>query len=102
MRQFYQQHRIPPTSVELEWSDYVELFPINDEKTRKRLEARIIKEDLATRQIRRLVQTIQLGHAPKPESKLSPLKRPADLRLQTFAKSNLCARLNEGEVHSMI
>jgi hypothetical protein len=46
MRQFFLQNRIPPTSVELDWSDYVELLPVKDEKTRQRLERRILKENL--------------------------------------------------------
>lgn len=38
MRQFYLLNPIQPISVELDWSDYVELLPVKDAKTRKRLE----------------------------------------------------------------
>ncbi len=64
MRQFFLLNRIPPTSVELDWSDYVELLPVKDEKTRKRLERRILKEVLNTVEIRQLVREIR--DLPKP------------------------------------
>ena len=89
MRQFYFLNQKWPTSAKLEWSDIVELLPVKDAKTRQRLEARILKEDLNTRQIRKLVKAVR--HVPTPEeiSKLPPLKRPADLKLHTYAKSKL-------------
>jgi endonuclease YncB( thermonuclease family) len=74
----------------------MELLPIKDEKTRKRLEQRILKEDLSTRQIREVVR--QVRDLPKPSSKLAPLKRPADLRLNTFSVSPLRAKLKAEEV----
>ena len=46
MRQFYTLNPIRPAPDELGWTDKVELLPIKDEKKRKRLEARILKEDL--------------------------------------------------------
>ncbi len=96
MRQFYQLNPILPTSVELDWSDYIELLPVKDEETRKRLEQRILKEDLSTRQIRRVVREVR--DLPKPSAKLPPLKRPADLRLNTFSISPLRRKLKDGEV----
>ncbi|HCI44977.1 MAG TPA: hypothetical protein DE315_05565, partial [Candidatus Omnitrophica bacterium] len=96
MRQFYLLNRIQPMSVELDWSDYIELLPVKDEKTRKRLEQRILKEDLNTVEIRQVVRGIR--DLPKPSAKLAPLKRPADLKLDTFALSPLRAKLKDGEV----
>ncbi|MBI5416233.1 MAG: hypothetical protein HZA29_05400 [Candidatus Omnitrophica bacterium] len=88
MRQFFLLNRILPMSVELDWSDYIELLPVKDEKTRKRLEQRILKEDLNTVEIRQLVREI-LREPEKDPSALPPLKRPADLELNTFALSPL-------------
>ena len=97
MRQFFLLNPIPPTSVELDWSDYIELLPVKDEKTRKRLEQRILKEDLSTVEIRQLVREIRREPEKDPSS-LAPLKRPADLKLNTFAISPLRAKLKDGEV----
>ena len=97
MRQFFLANPILPMSVELDWSDYIELLPVKDEKTRKRLEQRILKEDLNTVQIRQLVREIR-REPEKDPSALPPLKRPADLRLDTFAVSPLRAKLKDGEV----
>lgn len=97
MRQFYLRNPILPTSGVLDWSDYVELLPVKDEKTRQRLERRILKEDLNSSQIRRLVRAIRREPEKEP-STLPPLKRPTDLRLDTFAVSPLRAKLKDGEV----
>ena len=97
MRQFYLRNPILPTSGVLDWSDYVELLPVKDEKTRQRLERRILKEDLNSSQIRRLVREIRREPGKDP-SALPPLKRPADLRLDTFSISPLRAKLKDGEV----
>ncbi|OGX39866.1 MAG: hypothetical protein A3D87_00140 [Omnitrophica WOR_2 bacterium RIFCSPHIGHO2_02_FULL_50_17] len=97
MRQFYLLNPIQPSTVELDWTDYIELLPVKDEKTRQRLERRILKEDLNSSQIRRLVREIR-REPEKDPSALPPLKRPADLRLDTFAVSPLRARLKDGEV----
>ena len=96
MRQFYLRNPILPTSGVLDWSDYVELLPVKDEKTRKRLEQRILKEDLNTVEIRQVVREVR--DLPKPSPKLPPLKRPADLRLNTFSISPLRAKLKAGQV----
>ena len=96
-RQFYLRNPIQPLAVELDWTDYVDLLPVKDEKTRKRLEQRIIKEDLNSSQIRQLVRKIR-REPEKGPSALPPLKRPADLRFDTFAVSPLRAKLKDGEV----
>ncbi len=96
MRQFFLSNPIQPLTVELDWTDYVELLPVKDEKTRKRLEQRILKEDLKSVEIRQLVREVR--DLPQSSAKLPPLKRPADLRLNTFAISPLRAKLKDGEV----
>ena len=98
MRQFYLLNPILPKSVELNWSDYVELLPIKDGKIRRRLEQRVMKEGLNTLELRQLVQKIRKGPRPKSSSKLPPLKRPVDLKLHTFAKSTLSCKLEKGHV----
>ena len=98
MRQFYLlnlKHSVPR---ELDWTDYVELLPIKDELTRKRLEVRVLKEDLTSAELRQLVRKIRKGPPPQSSSKLPPLKRPTDLKLHTFAKSTLSYKLPDGYV----
>ncbi len=76
MRHFYLLHPKQATSPELDWSDYVELLPVKDEKTRKRLEGRILKENLKSVEIRQLVREVR--DLPKPAkisyAKLIPRK----------------------------
>ncbi len=97
MRQFYLLNPIQPATVELDWTDHIELLPLKDGKARQRLERRILKEDLNSSQIRRLVREIR-REPEKESSTLPPLKRPVDLRLDTFAVSPLRAKLKDGEV----
>jgi len=59
MRQFYLLNRIQPPAVKLDWTDYVELLPVKDEKTRRLLERRVIEEDLDSKQLRQLVQKVR-------------------------------------------
>ncbi len=96
MRQFYLLNPIRPISGELDWSDYVELLPVKDEKTRKKLEQRILKEGLKSIEIRQLVREVR--DLPKPSAKLPSLKRPADLRFHTFCVSPLRVKLKGNEV----
>jgi len=97
MRQFYLLNPIQPISVELDWSDHVELLPVKDAKTRKRLERRILKENLNSFQLRRLVREIR-REPDKDPSSLPPLKRPAGLKLNTFSVSPLRVKLKDSEV----
>lgn len=97
-RLFYKAHPISSPSNLLDWSDYVELMPIRDEKLRKRLEDRILKENLNSKEIRRIVLNIRQGTSQPIEEKLPPLKRPGDLRLNTFARSPVTGECEEDEV----
>src|SRR3989338_8576310 len=96
MRRFYLLNQKESVTTQLDWTDYVELLPVKDEKTRKRLEQRILKEDLKSVEIRHLVR--QVRDLSRPSAELPPLKRPADLRFDTFAVSPLRAKLKDGEV----
>jgi len=98
MRQFYLLNQKHSISSELDWSDHVELLPIKDDKTRKRLEERILEEDLTSAELRQLVQKIRKGSHSKSSSQLPPLKRPVELKLNTFAKSTLSYKLQDGYV----
>jgi hypothetical protein len=93
MRQFYLLNRIQPLTVELGWSEQVELLPVRDEKARRQLERRIVKESLNCAEIRKLVRAFRRGtdgtSAPaapleKPGPVLPALKRPAGLRFHGF------------------
>jgi endonuclease YncB( thermonuclease family) len=90
MRSFYLQNPNRQVPDELDWTDHVELLPVKDEKLRKRLEQRLIKDDLNSRELRKLVRDARGVEARKsPLPNLPPLKRPVDLKLNTFAKSTL-------------
>ena len=112
MRQFYLQNQKRSAPSELDWTDYVELMPVKDDKVRKRLEQRAIKEGLNSRQLRREVRAVRgtqehkgageqehkstgeqenksTGEQEHKEINLPPLKRPSDLTLNTFAESSV-------------
>jgi endonuclease YncB( thermonuclease family) len=95
MRQFYLTYPKRAVTHELDWTDYVELLPIKDDQTRRRLETRAVKEDLTSIEIRQLVHKVREVPA-KPARKLAPLKQPGDLKLNTFAKSKLAYKLPAG------
>ena len=105
MRHFYTHHSILPTSAELGWSDYVELMPVRDEKKRKHFEHRILKDGLKSREIREEVRRLRRETKkdasparPHSEKPMPPLKRPTGLRLNTFSRSLLRAKIKEGYV----
>jgi endonuclease YncB( thermonuclease family) len=104
MRQFYTFHPIAPVAGQLKWTDYVELMPVRDEKTRKRLEARILKEGLKSKDIRRVVRRLNTSQSHKDteshvtEKPLPPLKRPTGLKVNTFSLSPLKVKLKDGDV----
>ncbi|HSV43495.1 MAG TPA: DUF1016 N-terminal domain-containing protein [Candidatus Bathyarchaeia archaeon] len=94
MRHFYEENPIFPTPGKLGWNDYVELMPVKDEKKRRLLEQRILKEGLKSREIRQEVRRLRRETEPKtitvkPQKNLPPLKRPADLALHTFGLAAL-------------
>ncbi len=105
MRSFYSLHpKISSTSTKLDWSDYVELMPVRDEKTRKQLEQRILKEGLRAKDIRNEVKRLRLEQegvedAPPVSAKTAPpLKSPSDLVLHTYSRSTLDVHLSENKI----
>lgn len=56
MRRVYLASRKRPTSVELAWSQQVELLPVGAAKLRERLAKKAVREGLTSRQIRALVR----------------------------------------------
>jgi len=60
-RQFYLRYQKSPISGQLDWSDYVELLPVSDEKNRQDLEQRVLKGNLNTFELRRLVRQLRKG-----------------------------------------
>src|SRR3989338_1918012 len=99
MRRSSDLNPIQPLTAELDFTHYVELLPIKDEKIRERLEKRVLKENLTAVEIRQLVQKVR--HFPEKKSssaKIPPLKPPTELKLNTFAKSTLSYKLQDGYV----
>jgi endonuclease YncB( thermonuclease family) len=96
MRQFYLLNPIQPKSVELNWSQQIELLPIEDTQARKDLQKRAVKEDLTSTDLRQMVKKIRKVSTVKRPKKFAPLKFPTDLKLNTFAKSKLAYKLPDG------
>ncbi len=84
MRLYYLASPIHPASDELDWSHQTELLSVKDKKLRRQLARRAVKEGLASRDIRRLVQEAQSENGKN----LPPLVRPTDLRLSTFRQAD--------------
>lgn len=63
MRQFYMLNQKHSVASELDWTDYVELLPVEDARTRKRLEQRIIKEELTSKAVRQILNSTNCGCA---------------------------------------
>lgn len=98
MRHFYLLNPKQSVATELDWTDYVELLPIEDARTRQRLEQRILKENLNSKEVRQIVRKVRQLPEAKSTAKLPPLKRPTDLKLNTFRKSKLGSKLKDGDV----
>lgn len=97
MRQFYRLNPIQPATVELNWTDYVELLPIKNAEIRKQLEQKALKENLNARQLRQLVRTVRQEADSKATSQ-PPLDFPTDLQFHTFSISPHRGRLKANEV----
>ncbi len=59
MRRFYLNNRNRPTSADLNWSQHVELLPVTNKADKRRLERRIISDNLSPRQIRQEVRQLK-------------------------------------------
>jgi len=92
MRRFYLAHPNTLPAAHLSWSQHVEMMPIADVATRRRLERQIIREKLSRRQVRHIVRRTlkekrSLSHdSPQPNAKPIPIALPCERRpLQVFA-----------------
>ena len=56
MRRFYLAHPNTQPAANLTWSQYVEMMPIADIATKRRLERQVIHEKLSRRQVRHMVR----------------------------------------------
>jgi endonuclease YncB( thermonuclease family) len=90
MRRLYLAYPYSAPARNMTWTNYAELLKIDDVKKREALARRIEKEGLTKQDVRALVRR------PKPVGSLPPLKRPTDLRLDTYARSGVSAKLLEG------
>jgi endonuclease YncB( thermonuclease family) len=63
MRKFYLSYSKSSAPTELGWTHYVELFSVQDAKTRERLEKLAVKEKLSARDLRKLIQQENSGQA---------------------------------------
>jgi len=52
-------HRIRPPAAELNWSQHVELLPVTTKTDKQRLEQRIVRDNLSSRQIRQEVRQVK-------------------------------------------
>jgi endonuclease YncB( thermonuclease family) len=94
MRRFYLHHRKSQPAGKLTWTSHVELLRVQDPKSRRSLERRVIEEGMGKYEIRALVNRV--NDLPQTSKKLPPLKQPGDLKLNTFAKSTLSYKLPKG------
>lgn len=80
MRRFYQLNPKSSMSSQLDWSDHVELLPIKDEHLRRKIERRVMTENLNSQQLRQLVRKARedQGEAIR-ESAPGPLSGPQEL-----------------------
>ncbi len=68
------------------WGQHVELLPVRDKRLRAQIEKQAVKKVLSVRQIRQLVR--EANQDARLAKALPPLARPADLRLNTFRKTD--------------
>jgi hypothetical protein len=90
MRRFYLHNRIQQPAAELSWSQHVELLPVTNKTDKRRLERRIISDNLSRRQIRQEVQQIEKCENPPAQDK-APVMLPPPRREQTLQCYGLVA-----------
>ena len=98
MRRFYLENKIYQPADKLTWTNHVALLRVKDRKVRKAIAQRAERDGLTKYEVRRIVREVNAGKARVAAAgksalpgagEFTPLKRPADLRLDTFAKSTL-------------
>jgi endonuclease YncB( thermonuclease family) len=87
MRRFYLSNANFQPAGKLTWTNQVELSRIKDPKARKALERRALEEGLTKYDLRPLIREV-IGTDGKPTKELPPLKRPTNLKLNTFRKAD--------------
>jgi endonuclease YncB( thermonuclease family) len=92
MRRLFLAYPYSAPARNMSWTNYAELLKVPDAKKRERLASKIEREGLSKREVRQLVRT------PRPSASLPPLKRPTDLKLNTYCKSALNVKLPDGAV----
>jgi hypothetical protein len=90
MRRFYLSNRIQQPAAELSWSQHVELLPVTNKTDKRRLERRIISDNLSRRQIRQEVQQIEKCEPPPAQDK-APVMLPPPCREQPLQCFELVA-----------
>jgi endonuclease YncB( thermonuclease family) len=107
MRQFYINNKILRPAAELTWTNHVQLMRVKDPKIRKELTKQAVSENLNKYDLRALIRSrreeTEGTNVPaatksfqpdppvapvKPAKPLPPLKRPTDLKLNTYARFN--------------
>ena len=96
MRRFYLTYPKNAAPRKLAWSQYAELLPLEDVRTRERLEKCALKESLSHKVLRTLVRhelvreqvEENLAAAPEEKKPLELLIPPKDLRLHTYKKGD--------------
>jgi len=71
MRRFYLNNRNRPAPADLTWTQHVELLPVTNKADKRRLERRIIRDNLSRSQIRQEVRLIEKDKSP-PAMNLRP------------------------------
>lgn len=87
MRKFYLANKIFRAPGKLTWSNYSLLQRIKDPEARRGIQKRAAN-GIPYRELRRLVSQVN-SDGQKKTTDITPLKRPADLKLNTFRKSPL-------------
>jgi hypothetical protein len=77
MRRFYRRYEKGQISAQLDWSSYVTLLTIRDEKERRLLEKRIINEKLNQSELRKIAARIRMEKdgIPLPDKSLPEPER---------------------------
>lgn len=91
MRQFYLSHEISQPAAKLTWTQHVELLPVKEATERRKLERRIITENLSREQIRQAVQELQQSNSESsaiPPAQVPPLEC-VRTPLHTYALVNI-------------
>lgn len=90
MRSFYNKFPKGSAPTLLDWTKYRELLSVSDDRKRAKLEKKAAKENLSSRELRRIVKqgVKQPALKTSPIVELELLDRPTDLILNTYKLSD--------------